>query len=187
VATARGALARIDPASNRVVAVLRLPPMGPAGIAVAGRSVWVAAGSHGVAQVDAATNRLRRTIRLTVDAERIAVGGKAIWVAGRSTDPGFEPAGAVARIHAATGGVRTVIPSGLPTGLAAGPGGAWVTVQGAHDAAGGLGCIRPGTSPVGMTVQPALGELAVGGGAVWAADRRGSPVYRIDPDALVLC
>jgi glutamine cyclotransferase len=187
VATARGALARIDPATDRVVAVLKLPPKGPAGIAVAGRSVWVAAGSHGVAQIDAATNRLLRTIRLKIAAERIAVGGGAIWVGGRSTDPSFEPPGAIARIDAATGRVQTVIPSGLPTGLAAGPGGAWVTLQAAHDAAGALGCIRPGTSPVGMTVQPALGELAVGGGAVWAADRRGSPVYRIDPGLLVLC
>jgi glutamine cyclotransferase len=184
VATARGALARIDPASNRVVAVLKLPPKGPAGIAVAGRSVWVAAGSHGVAQIDTATNRLRRTIRLKIDAERIAAGGEAVWVAGRSTDPSFEPAGAIARIDAATGRVQTVIPSGLPTGLAAGPGAVWVTVRGADDAAGGLGCIRPGTSPVGMTVQPALGELAGGGRAVWAADRRGSRVYRIDPGVL---
>jgi hypothetical protein len=33
-----------------------------------------------------------------------------------------------------------------------------------------------------MTGLPALGELAVGGGAIWAADRRGSSVYRLDPD-----
>jgi hypothetical protein len=28
---------------------------------------------------------------------------------------------------------------------------------------------------------PAMGKLAVGGGAVWAADRGGSLVYRLDP------
>ena len=34
------------------------------GIAVAGRIVWVAEGAHGVARIDAATNRLLGTIRL---------------------------------------------------------------------------------------------------------------------------
>jgi hypothetical protein len=33
-----------------------------------------------------------------------------------------------------------------------------------------------------MTGLPALGELAVGGGAVWAADRQGSRVYRLEPN-----
>jgi glutamine cyclotransferase len=184
VATARGALARVDPASNRVVAVVRLPPGGPAGIAVAGGSVWVAAGAHGVARIDAATNRLRGTIPLEVQAERVAAGGGQVWVGGPTTDPSFESPGAIARIDAATGRVRTVIPSALPTGMAAGHGAAWLTVQGRQDAAGLLGCIAPGKTPAGMTVQPALGELAVGAGAVWAADRRGSLVYRVNPGGL---
>jgi hypothetical protein len=49
---------------------------------------------------------------------------------------------------------------------------------------GALECIDPERLPAGMTLQPALGELAVGGGAVWIADRRGSLVYRLDPDRL---
>jgi hypothetical protein len=65
VATGRGAVARIDLASNRVVAVIKLPPESPAGIAVAGRTVWVAAGGDGVARIEAATNRLLGTIRST--------------------------------------------------------------------------------------------------------------------------
>jgi virginiamycin B lyase len=180
IATGRGAVARIDPASNRVVAVIKLAHKGPAGIAVAGRIVWVAEGDHGVARIDAATNRLLRTIRLDVQADRVAADGGTIWVGGPTTDPIVETAGAVARIDAATGRVREIVPSGLPTGLAAGVGAVWITER---DAAGGaLACIAPGASPSGMTVQPALGELAVGGGAVWVADRRGSLVYRLDPD-----
>jgi streptogramin lyase len=182
VATGRGVLARIDRASNRVVAVIKLPAQGPVGIAVAGRSVWVAQGGRGVAWIDAATNRLLGTARLDVQADRVAADGGTIWVGGRSTDPSFETAGAVARIEAATGRVRAVVPSGLPTGLAAGVGAVWITER---DGAGGaLECIGPGPSPAGMTGLPALGELAVGGGAVWAADRRGSLVYRLDPDRL---
>jgi virginiamycin B lyase len=180
VATGRGAVARVDPASNRVVSVIQLPRQGPAGIAVAGRIVWVAEGGHGLARIDAATNRLLRTIRLDVQADRVAADGGAIWVGGPSTDPSFETAGAVARIDAATGRVREIVPSGLPTGMAAGVGAVWIAER---DAAGGaLECIEPGASPSGVTGLPALGELAVGGGAVWAAGRRGSLVYRLDPD-----
>jgi len=181
VASARGAVARIDAASNRVVAVIRLARQAPAGIAVAGRTVWVAEGGHGMARIDAATNRLLGTIRLDVHADRVATDGGAIWVGGRSTDPSSESAGAVARIDAATGGVREIVPSGLPTGLAAGVGAVWITER--DDAAGGaLECIAPEVSPSGMTGLPALGELAVGGGAIWAADRLGSSVYRLEPD-----
>jgi hypothetical protein len=85
----------------------------------------------------------------------------------------------VARIDAATGKVLEVVPSGLPTGLAAGVGGVWIS---ARDGAGGaLSCIGPGPGPARIGGLPALGELAVGGGAVWAADRGGSLVYRLDP------
>jgi virginiamycin B lyase len=182
VATGRGAVARIDLASNRVVAVIKLPPESPAGIAVAGRTVWVAAGGDGVARIEAATNRLLGTIRLDLYAERVAVGGGAIWVGGPTTDPIVEIAGAVARIDAATGRVRDIVSTGLPIGLAAAAGAVLITEPAA--VGGALECIQPGETPAGMGLQPALGELAVGGGAVWVADRRGSLVYRLDPDRL---
>jgi streptogramin lyase len=160
--------------------VIKLPHQGPEGIAVAGRVVWVAEGGQGVARIDAATNRLLGTVRLDLQADRVAADGGTIWVGGPTTDPILETAGAVARIDAATGRVREIVPSGLPTGLAAGVGAVWITER---DGAGGaLECIQPDASPSGMTGLPALGELAVGGGAVWAADRRGSLVYRLDPD-----
>jgi virginiamycin B lyase len=180
VVSDRGAVARIDSASNRVVAVVTLARQGPADIAVAGRIVWVAQGGHGLARIDAATNRLLGTVRLDVRADRVAADGGTIWVGGPTTDPSLQTAGAVARVDAATGRVRETVPSGLPTGLAAGVGAVWITER---DAAGGaLECIQPGPSPSGMSGLPVLGELAVGGGAVWAADRRGSLVYRLDPD-----
>jgi outer membrane protein assembly factor BamB len=182
VATGRGAVARIDAASNRVVAVIKLPPGSPAGIAVGGGSVWVAAGGDGVARIDAATNRPLGTIRLDLYAERVAVGGGAIWVGGPTTDPIVEIAGAVARIDAATGRVREIVPTGLPIGLAAAAGAVLITEPAA--VGGALECIQPGETPAGMGLQPALGELAVGGGGVWIADRRGSLVYRLDPDRL---
>jgi virginiamycin B lyase len=183
VATGRGAVARIDLASNRVVAVIKLLPASPAAIAVAGGSVWVAAAGDGLARIEAATNRLLGTIRLDIHAERLAVGGGAIWVGGPTTDPIVEIAGAVARIDAATGRVREIVPTGLPIGLAAAAAGA-VLVTEPDTVGGALECIQPGETPAGMGLQPALGELAVGSGAVWVADRRGSLVYRLDPDRL---
>jgi virginiamycin B lyase len=182
VATARGAVARIDLSSNRVVAVLTLHPSRPAALAVAAGSVWVAAGGEGVARIEAATNRLVGTIGLDLYAERVAVGGGALWVGGPTTDPIVEIAGAVARIDPARGRVQELVPTGLPIGLAAAGGAVLVT---APDTVGGaLECIQPGATPAAMTLQPALGELAVGGGAVWVADRRGQLVYRLDPDRL---
>jgi virginiamycin B lyase len=182
VGTSRGAVARIDAASNRVVAVIKLARQGAEGIAVAGRIVGVAEGAHGLARIDAATNRLLGTVRLDLYAERVAADGGTLWVGGPTTDPIVEMAGAVARIDAASGRVREIVPSGLPTGLAAGVGAVWITEP---DTAGGaLACIAPDARPSAMTGLPALGELAVGGGALWAADRRGSLVYRLDPDRL---
>ena len=183
VATARGAVARIDLASNRVVAVIKLSPRLPAGLAVAGDSVWVAVGGDGVARIEAATNRLVGIIRLDLYAERVAAAGRAVWVGGPTTDPIVEMAGAVARIDAATGGVRAIVPTGLPAGLAAAAAGAVLVTE--PDVVGGaLACIRPGATPAGMTLPPAVGELVVGGGAVWVADRRGSFVYRLDSGRL---
>jgi virginiamycin B lyase len=179
VGTGRGAVARIDLASNRVVAVIKLLPASPAGIAVAGGSVWVAAGGDGVARIEAATNRLLGTIRLDLHAERVAASGGTIWVGGPTTDPIVEIAGGVARIDAATGRVQEIVPTGLPVGLAAAAGAVLITEP---DTVGGaLECIHPSETPAGMGLQPALGELAVGGGAVWVADRRGSLVYRLEP------
>jgi len=182
IASGRGAVARIDAASNRVVAVIKLagPGPGPEGIAVAGRIVWVAAGGRGMARIDAATNRLLRPVRLDVQAGRVATDGATIWVGGRSRDPRVERAGAVARIQGATGGVREIVPSGQLAGLAAGVGAVWITER--DDAGGALECIAPDTMPAAMTGLPALGALAVGGGAIWAASPRGSLVYRLDPD-----
>jgi hypothetical protein len=135
-----------------------------------------------VARIDAATNRLLGSTRLDIYAEQVAAGGGAVWVGGPTTDPIVEMVGAVARIDAATGRVREIVPTGLPIGLAAAAGAVLVTEP---EAVGGaLECIQPGATPAGTTLEPALGELAVGGGAVWVADRRGSSVYRLDPDRL---
>jgi hypothetical protein len=179
LAPVAGRWPRIDLASNRVVAVIKIPPGTPAGIAVAGGSIWVAAGGDGVARIEAATNRLLGTIRLDLHAERVAASGEVIWVGGLTTDPIVEIAGGVARIDAATGHVQEIVPTGLPVGLAAAAGAVLITEP---DTVGGaLECIHPGETPAGMGLQPALGELAVGGGAVWIADRRGSLVYRLEP------
>jgi len=86
-------VARIDRASNRVVAVIKLAHQDPTDIAVAGRIVWVAEGDHGLARIDAATNRLLRPVVLDVQANRVATDGGTIWVAGPMTDPSLEPAG----------------------------------------------------------------------------------------------
>ena len=82
VGTSRGAVARIDAASNRVVAVIKLARQGAEGIAVAGRIVWVAEGSHGLARIDAASGRVREIVPSGLPTG-LAVGVGAVWITER--------------------------------------------------------------------------------------------------------
>ena len=77
-------LARIDPASRRVVATVRLDGQHLPGAVVVGDGVvWVLAGSGVLQRVDPATNQVVHTLAVgpqTLEDGRLAVGEGAIWL-----------------------------------------------------------------------------------------------------------
>jgi serine/threonine-protein kinase len=95
----------------------------PNSIAVGDAGVWVTEGDEGaVVSIDAANDRVGRSIQVGLDPVRVASGVGAVWVANYEGQ-------SVTRIDPKTGIVKTT-PLGLfPTGVAAGAGGVWVTAN----------------------------------------------------------
>jgi streptogramin lyase len=77
-------LARIDPASRRVVATVRLDGQHlPGAVAVGNGAVWVFAGGGLLQRVDPAANRVVHTLAVGpdgVDDGRLATGADAVWL-----------------------------------------------------------------------------------------------------------
>jgi virginiamycin B lyase len=165
---------RIDPATNKVVATLRVdPPLH--GIAAGDRAVMVTAGhSDYVAhQIDPATNRVVATFPVG-NVNAVAYGAGAFWVAcGDGTLTRIDPVGrrvvATIQLGAAAGAV------------AADAQGVWVAT-----ADGSVTRINPSTNtivgslPVGSQVSDVL-SLAASPGAVWLTTG-GDTLIRIAPD-----
>src|SRR5205823_1514296 len=109
-------VAVIDPATNRVVAVIPLAARqlathdDPEGIAVGYGSVWVTdGGQQTVLRIDPRTRRIAQTIGLGTDVRTLAVGFSSIWVAGGDS-------AAVTRIDPSTNRVAATIPIGSSNG-----------------------------------------------------------------------
>lgn len=118
VDTARGVVARIDPATNDVAEMIRVPGDSTGELAVGGGSVWVTESVLGLYRIDPATNEISAKIavdddegrRLAVD--QVAAGGDAVFAQGawarRTTSLGHEVfvladlGAAIARIDPAT-------------------------------------------------------------------------------------
>jgi class 3 adenylate cyclase/DNA-binding beta-propeller fold protein YncE len=122
---------RIDPVTGRVVARLSLVNA-LNGIAAAGNSVWVAAGTRAV-ELEGVANVVESTVSIGQQepggeafgkgVQGIAVDGNDVWV----TDP---VGGRVVRIDARTGTVVRAIRVGhTPAGLVVGAGHVWVAIQ----------------------------------------------------------
>jgi len=175
----RGAVSRINPATNTVQQTIPTPG-GPSALSVGGGFVWVANTIAGtVAQIDPRTNggQLVGAIRVGNLPSGIAYGLGAVWVA-NSVDR------TVIRIDSVTGtpGRPISVENGADD-VAAGDGSVWVLGK----ASGVLSRIDPaartvvGTTSIGN--EPAA--VAVGPDAVWVAnggDGTGT-VSKIDPSS----
>ena len=150
----------------------------PAAIATGLDGVWVADNLRGrLLKIDPRARRVVQSAGAGRGPVAVAVGADAVWVA--SAD------GTVRRYDARTG-LATGEPERVPgaAGVAVGEGSVWVTSQSEDtvtrlDPATGrlLGrAIRVGSQPT---------DIAVGGGAVWAANsgQTDGTVSRIDPDS----
>jgi virginiamycin B lyase len=175
-------VARIDPATNEVVATI---PVGraPSGLAVGAGAVWVSRGSDGtVVRIDPATNRVVATIPVGRAPGAVTVAGGVVWVT-------LPENGGLGRIDPASNRSTVVrVPRCCAGELAAGEGALWVADRGD----GSLVRVDPATGRVvarvllPRTTEQALHQVAVGDGAVWvtsAGARRGTAnlLWRVDP------
>ena len=146
-------VARIDPASNLVIATTRVGN-GPASVATSAAAVWVAERlDDAVGRIDPETNSVTTTIPVGRSPTGIAVGFGSVWVA-NSLD------GTVSRIDPARNRVTATIPvGGSPTAISVGNGRVWVSVRTALVAASGKrgDVVRVASTPIDY-VDPAIAD-----------------------------
>jgi YVTN family beta-propeller protein len=188
VDTARGVLARIDPATNQVEDMIRLPDGAPEDVAVDDGGVWVGMALLGVYRIDPATDQVAARIAVDDPPDRrlqvgqVVVGNGSVWVQGgwgrkRTNSQGDEdyvsvPDAAIARIDPLTDQSVAVLPVGDSPRLMAFDGGAlWLWSDGSS-----LDRIDPvnGTETASVDAPTGGHFIAVGEGAGWAAMPDGS-------------
>ncbi|HEY2959826.1 MAG TPA: hypothetical protein VGM21_16710 [Actinomycetota bacterium] len=178
-----GGLARIDAASNRVVATI---PLGrslrdPVGLAATGDAVWVTCCAYEVGgrpggkliRVDPASNKVTARVNLPEDPLAVAASRDEVWVA--TTE------GGAIRVDTGSNRVARVLrggPQGVAQTVAVGAGAVWL----ANPGDGSVARLDPG-DPEGVRVigVDAATLLTIGGGAVWAVATNDQTVVRIDP------
>jgi virginiamycin B lyase len=162
-----------------------IPVSGPRTMTAAEGRLWVLKDASTVVQINPATNRVAgKPLRVPADAEAIAVGQGALWVASVAPgDLGTPGKDTVTRIDLATGRtVATITVHRAPLDLAVTPGAVWVT-----NAGGGgdsVARIDPHTNRLAgrpVTTGASPQSLAVGGGSLWVANHDARTVTRIDP------
>jgi streptogramin lyase len=117
-------LARIDPASNKVVAHIRIPP-GTENPVFANGSVWISSNQGGtLVRVDPATNKVAGETPAGPMPRFLTVGAGSVWVLNQGD-------GSIARVDAQTGKRTALIPAGIPGlggEIAFGDNAVWATV-----------------------------------------------------------
>jgi streptogramin lyase len=174
-------VARIDPATNRVVSSIPLPGDGCLGIAVMGDAVWVPDCTHHVVvQIDPATNAVARSVAIDfrVDDEGAfaAVAG-SLWVFATDSTAAMST---LVRADATNGAIQARIAVGPGAYVVAGDSAAlWVaSTRGAV-----LVRINPRKNAVvaSVPVTPRPKFLTVGEGGVWVLHQHTGSVSLIDP------
>jgi YVTN family beta-propeller protein len=116
---------RFDDHTGALQATIELPFIARAAVYSGGKLWLTAQVGDFVAEVDAGTNRIARTIAVGRGASGIAAGGGAVWVANRID-------GTVSRIDPVRGRVTaTIAVGGNPVDVAVGGGAVWVTTDAA--------------------------------------------------------
>jgi DNA-binding SARP family transcriptional activator/ABC-type branched-subunit amino acid transport system substrate-binding protein/DNA-binding beta-propeller fold protein YncE len=188
-------ISRVDPTGHSRVRTFSTAST-PTDLAIGANAIWVGNGfpaarfgdyPRSVSRLDPVSGVVDETIALPNAREgqylqgggftqqHIAATREAVWV----VDPDLS----VSRIDPRSNQVVATV-EGVEAGdIAAGPGGVWFvgTVGGGDE---GVVEIDPATNAVSQRIEVAaesLATLAVGGGAVWAADPLGGSVWRIDP------
>jgi hypothetical protein len=179
-------LARIDPRTDRVSAVIRVGEW-PAASAVGGKSVWVYnEDSSTVSEIDSRTNLVRMISSVPGPPAECCgyLAGPAL--AADATGAWFVSASGKPLLTHLLAGRRRTHQYALdltPSGVAVGYGAVWVVGRGAHDYQ--LLRIDPGTGRVTarrtFPDSSPVDSVAVAFGSVWAVGSADATLYRINP------
>jgi hypothetical protein len=175
----QGALLRIDPGTNRVVATIPAPLTGEnASIAFGEGAVWVTSGqANGVVyRVDPAANRVTAAIGVPGGAFGIVVAVGTVWVTQYLPDP--DP-GIVARIDARSNRLLSPVEvPNMPGAIRYGLDAIWVTSRST------VSRIDPHSGAVTQPLHRVGDVRAVGGGSLWGSSANSADdagVQRVDP------
>jgi hypothetical protein len=181
-------LARIDPATNRVSAVVGVGAA-PAVAAVGGHSVWVYNRDDStISEIDARTNRVRKTTRVSglpagccgnLTGPVLAAGASGAWfISGDLYGKAL-----LTHLLAGARGKREYHLDHTPTGVAVGEDAVWVVGRGAHDYQ--VLRIAPATGRVTARTRFSesrpIDSIAVGFGDVWVVGSADATLYLINP------
>ena len=172
----KNTVARLDPKSNKVIAMVAVGNKPCSGLATGFGSLWVPlCGDQALARVDLKEGKVTATIPISIgDSEGgLAEGAGSIWLV-------TDKKGTLARIDPATNKVvaEIQVPAGSFT-VAFGEGAVWVT----GTAANVLTRINPETNLVveSIPVGKAPRFLTIGGGFVWTLNQTSGDVSKVDP------
>ena len=183
-------LARIDPATNKVSAVVDVGAH-PVVAAAGGHSVWVYNKDSGtISEIDAGTNRVLRTTTTSgftpaqccslFTGPVLAADSSGAWFV---NGVGYYVKPLLTHVLAGGGGKREYPLDLTPTGVAVGEGAVWVVGHRERDHQ--VVRIDPSTGRVtARTRFPArsrVDSIAFGYGAVWVMSSSTATLYRIDP------
>ena len=170
-------LVRADVKTGAIQATI---PAGPAdsegGIAVGAGSVWLVTSKAGeLVRIDPATNSVVAKITIPAGSFNPIFAGDSIWISSNAGN-------ALVRVNPATNTVTGVTPIGpMPRFLSVGAGSVWVLNQGD----GSISRVDATTGKLVATIKAGIpgfgGEIAFGGGAVWATVFK-FPITMIDPE-----
>jgi YVTN family beta-propeller protein len=169
----KGTLARIDPATNQIVAEIAVAA-GSYGLAFGEDAVWITSSDHdSVARVDPRTNLVVETIAVGKSPRFITIGAGGGWTINQGD-------GTVSRIDPKTNKVIATIDVGVPGNggeIAVGEGSVWVTSFEFP-----LSRIDPATNAVVQQFYgPGGDSVRVGLASVWLSNLRQGTVWRLDP------
>ena len=179
VTTNRGAVARIDPRSLRLLGVVRVEPGALDAVAASRGATWAAVELAGVARIDPHANRVTATVKIERGDRALSVGrtllagGRVLAIGDWTRNDTVTGATALARIDPVSLRVSgvTVLPGPRPVFTFAG-GSLWAAREGGEtinriDPATGRVTARIRSGPVGV-------DLAVAAGSVWTASSTGT-------------
>ena len=170
---AKGTLARIDPATNKMVAEIYVAP-GSFAVAFGENAVWVTSSEKNVlTRVNAQNHVIEATIPVGPKPRFLTVGEGSVWTLNQGD-------GSISRVDMKTNKVVATIEAGVPGGggeISAGEGSVWVTTFEYP-----ITRIDPGTNKVAQQFYGEGGDsIRAALGWIWLTNIRAGTIWRIDP------